>query len=331
MPVIQLGVGLLFIALIGFFGVQNSNLKDENALLYNDLVRTQEESASTTKVLTKVIDELEVSLQSTLGENREKDQEIKDTIAVLQGVKGNLETTQGERDQLKVDLKKEEAKIGILSQQVSSITNVVSQIDKLSKTDDELLKKYSKVYFLNEHYIPIDLVLIEDEYVFNSDNRYWFHRDAYGHLKKMMNDAFAGGVDVTIISSYRSFFKQAALKEIYTVTYGEGANAFAADQGYSEHQLGTTIDFTDSEIGAEFEGFEGTLAYFWLLSNAYKYGFVQSYPPNNEFYIFEPWHWRFVGTSLAEKLRSEGKYFYDEEQRALSSYLISIFDPIDGE
>lgn len=331
MKLIQLGIGLLIIGIVGFLIVQNNNLKTENTLLYEDLVRTQEESASTTAVLSGVIDELEESLLSTLGENADKDQEIKDTIAVLQGVRGNLEVTQGERDQLQVDLQKEEAKMSIFSEQVSSLTEVVTQIDKLSKTDDELLQKYSKVYFLNEHYIPINLVLIEDEYVYNSENRYWFHRDAYMHLKKMMDDAFVEGIDITIISSYRSFYKQAALKEAYTVTYGEGANTFAADQGYSEHQLGTTIDFTDSTVGAGLDGFEETVAYFWLLKNAYKYGFMQSYPPNQEFYIFEPWHWRFVGINLAEKLRNEGKYFYDEEQRALSSFLISIFDPIPTE
>lgn len=331
MQLIQIGIGILLIGIAGYFGVQNGNLKEENELLYNDLVKTQEESASTTATLTGVIGELEQTLEETLGENAEKDKKIEDTIAVLQGVRGNLEVTQGERDQLQEDLKKEEAKIGILSEQVSSITNVVSQIDKLTKTDEELLQKYSKVYFLNEHYIPENLVLIEDEYVFDTNKRYWFHRDAYNHLKQMMDDAYAEGVDMSIISAYRSFYAQGALKEAYTVVYGEGANTFSADQGYSEHQLGTTLDFTDSTIGVDFEGFEGTLAYFWLLKNAYKYGFVQSYPPDNEFYVFEPWHWRFVGVHLSEKLRNEGKYLYDEEQRVLNDYLISIFDPIPEE
>jgi len=32
------------------------------------------------------------------------------------------------------------------------------------------------------------------------------------------------------------------------MTFGSGANKFTADQGYSEHQLGTTVDFTTSEF-----------------------------------------------------------------------------------
>ncbi len=306
----------------------NYTLHKENELLYADLLKTEAEYASTTVALSEVIQSLQTDLETTLGDNAVKDQKLADTISVLEGVRGNLELAQSERDQLQVDLKKEEAKIGILSEQVSSITNVVTQIDKLSKTDEELLQKYSKVYFLNEHYIPENLVLIGDEYVYNSANRYWFHRDAYQHVKRLMEDAYADGIDMTIISAYRSFYTQATLKEAYTVTYGEGANAFSADQGYSEHQLGTTIDFTSSTVGPSLEGFDETEAYAWLLQHAHKYGFIQSYPPNNEYYIFEPWHWRFVGVALATKLHTEGKYFYDEEQRVLSGYLLSIFDPI---
>ena len=108
--------------------------------------------------------------------------------------------------------------------------------------------------------------------------------------------------------------------------YGSGANSFSADQGYSEHQLGTTIDFTTEEIGASSSVFGKTTAYQWLLENAYKYGFILSYPEANKYYQFEPWHWRFVGRGLAEKLHQEGKNFYDLDQREIDEYLISFFD-----
>jgi len=55
--------------------------------------------------------------------------------------------------------------------------------------------------------------------------------------------------------------------------------------------------------------FNKTKAYQWLLNNAYKYGFILSYPENNEYYIYEPWHWRFVGIKLATKLHNENKFF----------------------
>jgi D-alanyl-D-alanine carboxypeptidase len=117
------------------------------------------------------------------------------------------------------------------------------------------------------------------------------------------------------------------LKSTYSVTYGAGtANRFSADQGYSEHQLGTTLDFTTPATGLVFSKFEKTSAYAWLAENGYTYGFVLSYPKNNTYYQYEPWHWRFVGRGLAAKLHADGKRFYDLDQRDIDSYLISFFD-----
>ncbi|PJC82708.1 hypothetical protein CO006_02150, partial [Candidatus Roizmanbacteria bacterium CG_4_8_14_3_um_filter_35_14] len=60
--------------------------------------------------------------------------------------------------------------------------------------------------------------------------------------------------------------------------------------------------------------------------NAYKYGFILSYPKQNTYYQFEPWHWRFVGMTLATKLHDTNQYFYNLAQREIDLYLISIFD-----
>ena len=146
-------------------------------------------------------------------------------------------------------------------------------------------------------------------------------------LKILLDVATSSNVDIRIISAYRSFGTQSELKSSYTVVYGAGtANKFSADQGYSEHQLGTTVDFTTAKLGANFSAFEKTQTFQWLAAEAYKYGFILSYPKNNAYYRFEPWHWRFVGRSLAEKLHNEGKFFYDLEQREIDKYLVSIFD-----
>ena len=110
------------------------------------------------------------------------------------------------------------------------------------------------------------------------------------------------------------------------MTYGQGANKFSADQGYSEHQLGTTVDFTNSTIGSDLSRFEGTDQHAWLVKNAYKYGFTMSYPENNEYYQYEPWHWRFVGKDLARHLHRKDTYFYDMEQRDIDEYIINLFD-----
>ena len=113
------------------------------------------------------------------------------------------------------------------------------------------------------------------------------------------------------------------------MTYGSGtANQFSADQGYSEHQLGTTLDFTTPVIKGALLSFAKTTAYTWMNDNAYKYGFVISYPKQNTYYEYEPWHWRFVGRELATYLHNidNGGYFYQLDQRFIDTYLVKIFD-----
>jgi D-alanyl-D-alanine carboxypeptidase len=209
---------------------------------------------------------------------------------------------------------------------VSGISGVVNTLEKLRKLDPELLEKYSKVYFLSENYIPAQLSIIDTQYLYNQAKPEQFYSQALPFLQRMLEAAKGENITLKIVSAYRSFEQQAAVKSGYKITYGSGANKFSADQGYSEHQLGTTCDFTTPETKAVFSKFEGTPAYKWLQENAYKFGFELSYPKNNSFYQFEPWHWRFVGVALATKLHDENKYFYELTQREIDPYLISIFD-----
>jgi zinc D-Ala-D-Ala carboxypeptidase len=90
--------------------------------------------------------------------------------------------------------------------------------------------------------------------------------------------------------------------------------------------LGTTIDFGTPSIKGDFSKFGGTKEFEWLVNNAHKFGFILSYPKDNEYYIYEPWHWRYVGVALATRLHDEEKYFYGFSQRIIDSYLVNIFD-----
>jgi LAS superfamily LD-carboxypeptidase LdcB len=210
--------------------------------------------------------------------------------------------------------------------QIRKISKTVGVLDKLSKTDEELLQKYSKVYFLNEHYIPEKLSTVEKQWTYDESREFQLHSNVMPFFNDMVADAKSDGIDLWVVSAYRSFQTQAQLKGAYTVTYGSGANAFSADQGFSEHQLGTTIDFTTSGIGGGLNGFQNTPAYTWLRNNAHEYGFALSYPENNSYYVFEPWHWRFVGEKLADDLHDENVTFYDWDQRKIDGYLVNIFD-----
>ena len=289
---------ILNFGMIGFLGYENYLYKINNDSLQNDLSVTRDEFFKTKQELERQISNLEEKLSKT--------------------------TT--ERNDFEIKYLAELDRMNDFALQIQSLGGTVGILDRLSKTDPELLKKYSKVYFLNENYIPESFSKIEPEYTYNTDEDYLIYSKIYPFLENMMIAAKNDGVDLKIISAYRSFGKQSQLKSTYTVIYGSGANQFSADQGYSEHQLGTAVDFTNPEVGASFTGFENTEEYQWLIDNAYEYGFIMSYPEDNTYYQYEPWHWRFVGRSLAEDLKEEEKYFYDLDQRDIDQYLISFYD-----
>jgi len=216
--------------------------------------------------------------------------------------------------------------LGSYQQVVGSISNTVDTLEKLSKIDPELLQKYSKVFFLNENYAPARLTAIPKDFSYSDSKTLTIQTDVWPHLQQMLIDSKNAGADLYVLSGFRSFAEQNALKGQYTVTYGAGtANQFSADQGYSEHQLGTTIDLMTTGISGELSLFDTTKAFQWLTSNAYRYGFTLSYPKDNPYYVYEPWHWRYVGIKLATDIFNQGKHFYDLDQRTIDEYLVNLF------
>lgn len=237
-----------------------------------------------------------------------------------------LSLTSEELDDIERDLKREKNKNDEFEDQIKSLAGTVGVLDKLSKTDKELLQKYSKTYFLNENFRPLKLSQIKTKYIMPGAKDQYFHGDALPFLNKMLDAALGAGYDLRVISAFRSFDEQKDVKIGHEIVFGSGANTFSADQGYSEHQLGTTLDIVDIETKTTSEAFANTKAFDWLEKNAYRYGFILSYPEGNTFYIYEPWHWRFVGTELATYLNRKDKDFYELEQRDIDTYLVNIFD-----
>jgi len=264
-----------------------------------------------------------LSLEATITE---KNNEVTLKANVINELSKQLEMTAEELDDTMKRLSGEKERNDEIEDQVRELAGTVSDLDKLSKTDKELLQKYSKVYFLNEHYIPESLREIDNEWKYDEKREHLLHSKVVPFFEDMMKDAKADGIELWVTSAYRSFEYQSVLKGSYTVTYGSGANAFSADQGFSEHQLGTTVDLTTRGLNGGLTGFQNTPAFEWLVANAYKYGFILSYPENNTYYVFEPWHWRFVRQKLAKDLHRENAYFYDWEQRKIDQYLLNIFD-----
>lgn len=281
---------VLVLLIIGgsvFFFLKQSDFSKEITNLKNKIIGLEE----TIKVNLAQITDLQnenTSLKETLGIKAEE-----------------LQQTQDKTEQLNRDVK---------------------TITKIINTDEELLKLYSRVSFLNEHYIPSKLSYLENDYILG-DKPIQIHGDVLNHLEKMIEDAKDDDIDIKVVSGYRSFGDQASLKYNYLIKYGSGSNTFSADQGYSEHQLGTTVDLSNKYFGPSLTtSFDQTQTYKWLTENAYKYGFVLSYPKGNAYYQYEPWHWRFVSEDLAKDLHSEDKTFYGLDQRDTFKYLANFFD-----
>src|SRR3989338_5335909 len=123
--------------------------------LGGDIVALRAELASTTALLGANIEETHSSLSSALS---------------------------AEKESL-------EAKLGDFEENVESISNTVGTLEKLSRTDPELLQKYSKVFFLNEHYAPERLVAIPQEIVYSETRPERIHAAVFPHLE----DLFDGG------------------------------------------------------------------------------------------------------------------------------------------
>lgn len=104
------------------------------------------------------------------------------------------------------------------------------------------------------------------------------------------------GKKIKIVSGYRSPAYQSLLylKKIYRHNFDlEKTKRLIKLPGQSEHQdyKKLAVDIGDSKH----THILSKASYYWLLKNAAKYNFINSYPKdiNKDGISFEPWHWRF--------------------------------------
>lgn len=129
-------------------------------------------------------------------------------------------------------------------------------------------------------------------------------QEAAAAFTRLVTAAAQANLTLQPISGFRSVKDQEQLfnKQVQKQGSTEAAAKLSAPPGYSEHHTGYAIDIGDrNQPDQDLKlTFEGTRAYRWLTTNARTYGFELSFPPNNAQRVsFEPWHWRYVGTSRA--------------------------------
>ncbi len=133
-------------------------------------------------------------------------------------------------------------------------------------------------------------------------------KEAREAFQAMAAEAKLAGFELVAFSTYRSFDYQTQLYERYVNNDGqEAADRYSARPGYSEHQTGLAFDIGEQHFEQHFarESFGTTEAGKWVASHAHKYGFIMRYPQGKEKitgYMYEPWHFRYVGTEYATKI-----------------------------
>lgn len=155
---------------------------------------------------------------------------------------------------------------------------------------------------------------------FEADSSYapGVNEEGYKAFNEMLDAADKAGRFIEILSTYRSYGAQNSKYYSKVRELGEEKALTAEPKaGFSEHQSGyaydvnkTSTDFADSEDGK------------WILSNCYKYGFIVRYPSGKESvtgYDYSPWHLRYVGKELAEKLYNNGDWITLEEYYGIPS------------
>ena len=143
--------------------------------------------------------------------------------------------------------------------------------------------------------------------------------EAYLKFKQMQNDAKKEGVEIEIVSGYRSYQKQ---KDIWNNKYNKNFEngilgikninriiQYSTLPGTSRHHWGTDIDIIDKRFVPKGDllleknyaenGIYSQL-FSWMRKNSKKYGFYLVYDdsPKRKGFKFEPWHYSYKPLSV---------------------------------
>jgi LAS superfamily LD-carboxypeptidase LdcB len=145
-------------------------------------------------------------------------------------------------------------------------------------------------------------------------------KEAHDSFVEMRKAALADGIDLKVVSSYRSFDRQAVIFERKYLKYTdedgmepldaiEKIIEYSTIPGTSRHHWGTDIDLIDGNpkvdgdvldstkfgTGGPFEKFK-----FWMEENAEKYDYHMVYTdePKRRGFKYEPWHYSYAPLSI---------------------------------
>lgn len=156
----------------------------------------------------------------------------------------------------------------------------------------------NKNFKLDKFYKPDDLIKLDEKY---SNKNKFLREEAAINFETLSYEAKKLGYKITAASTYRSYFYQRELYDYYIREKGKKyADKCSARAGHSEHQTGLAVDVMGSN--EDYDDFENSIEFDWMIHNAHKYGFILRYPKGKENitgFKYEPWHYRYVGKKIA--------------------------------
>ncbi|NMD71488.1 VanY-A/VanY-F/VanY-M family D-Ala-D-Ala carboxypeptidase [Bacillus sp. DNRA2] len=219
-----------------------------------------------------------------------------------------------------------------------------NQSEKTITEDGRLSENINRVEITEDQIYQGDLLLVNNNYPVhqesiksdivnlsaNSDlaqsyallgSDIYLSADIAHKFKEMVESAKKEGLQYfAITSGFRDFDEQSVL-------YQNMGSAYALPPGYSEHNLGLSLDVgsTQMKMAVAPEG-------KWIEENAWKFGFVLRYPKDKAKITgiqYEPWHIRYVG--LPHSAIMKEKNFSLEEYMDFLTEQKSISTTIDGD
>jgi len=146
----------------------------------------------------------------------------------------------------------------------------------------------------------------------------YMNKEAYNAFKKMYTAASKEGINLNIVSAFRSFNRQKSIWEAKWTgarkVLGQDLSKkypnpekrakailmFSSMPGTSRHHWGTDVDIYSVE-DEDFASGKGKKIYEWLVEHASEFGFCQVYTPKPEMrtrgYEEEKWHWSYKPVS----------------------------------
>lgn len=220
------------------------------------------------------------------------------------------------------DIKAAEKKLYRIQEQLQEVNQ---QLEESGAVEDAALAERMKEF---EDGIPWNMTLVNAENPMQEgyvpelaevENGYSVDARIAEDLNAMLAASRADGCQPQICSAYRSVEKQIQVfNDTVNSWISQGSSFWDAYQrttqevalpGTSEHGIGLAVDIVSNQY-AELDAKQAeTMEAQWLQEHCYEYGFILRYPPEKQSLtgiIYEPWHYRYVGREMAQKIKESG-------------------------